>query len=102
MKEKKMNVTEALKKLADASEESILLVHDPSDGLFVVVRWEDDHRRMAFLGSDATDLDGDALALHLLVRAAKYLVDQAMKDVNGHRAVRLRIVESEIAAAING
>ncbi len=96
-----MKVTEARKKLADVSGEPILLVADPNDGLAVVVHWENDEKRMAFLGSDTPDLDGDPLALHLVVRAAKYLVGEAQKTGNLHLAVRIRIVENEVFEAID-
>lgn len=100
MKESMMNITEALKKLAEASGEPILLVHDPKDGVAVVVRWEDDDRRMAFLGSDTSDLEGNSLALYLVVRAAKYLVREAQKAGDMRLALRLRVVENEVFAAV--
>ncbi len=96
-----MTVTEALKKLADVSGEAILLVADPNDGLAVVVRWEDDEKRMAFLDDDLPDMEGDKLALYLISRAANYLVREAQKDTNGSLALRLRAVEGEVYYAMD-
>lgn len=96
-----MTVTEALKKLADVSGEAILLVADPNDGLAVVVRWEDDEKRMAFVDEDLPNMEGDKLALYLISRAANYLVREAQKDVNGSLALRLRSVEGEVHYAVD-
>ena len=95
-----MNVTEALEALSQVTGNTILLVADPTDGLAVVLWWEDPARRLAFTG-EATNLDGDDLALYLVSKAASYLAREANDRGDLRRAVRLRTVEGQAMAAID-
>lgn len=99
-----MNITEALVLLAEESGENALLVADPKDGLFVVVRFEDNQKRLAFPREehDPEGLEGDAIALHLISKAADYQAGQARKRGELGRAIRLITLREEIAAQIAG
>jgi uracil-DNA glycosylase len=94
-----MTVTEALEALAAVGGDTILLVADPTDGLAVVLWWEDPARRLAFTG-EATNLDGDDLALYLVGKAANYLANKANDRGDLRRAVRLRTVAAQAENAI--
>ena len=94
-----MTVTEALEALSQVSGDTILLVADPTDGLAVVLWWEDPARRLAFTG-EVTNLDGDDLALYLVGKAANYLANEASDRGDLRRVVRLRTLAAQAENAI--
>lgn len=95
-----MNVTEALEALSQVTGDTILLVADPHRRLAIVLWWEDPARRLAFTG-EATNLDGDDLALYLVSKAASHLAGKANDRGDLRRAVRLRTVETQAMGAID-
>lgn len=96
-----MNITEALTRLAEESGENVLLVADPNEGLFVVVRFDDNKERLAFPREDHDpELQGDAVALHLISKATNYQARQARKRGELGRATRLVTLRETISEAI--
>lgn len=96
-----MNITEALTRLAEESGENVLLVAEPNEGLFAVVRFDDDKERLAFPREDHDpELQGDAVALHLIFKATNYQVQQAKKRGELGRTIQLITLRETISEAI--
>lgn len=98
-----ISITQALKQLAELSGENALLVADPKEGLFVVIRYEDDKQRLAFCREKhEPKLKGNALALFLIRKAIRYQKNAARARIEMGRAVRLATLEAKLDEVLSG
>lgn len=98
-----LTVTQALTRLVEESGEDALLLVHPKDGMAVVVRYDDDKTRLAFVREDSDfHEEGDALALGLIRKAVRHQQDEARRRVEGRRMVRLQLIVNEIDRTLEG